>query len=1054
MAELGKAYIEVRADLAKFPRELRTKLIAALKAALNGVEFTELTAKAEDAGAEAADRVAKGFDHEADKKLKKSGERAGRSLLAGLKSVFSGGEGASLLSRIGGALTGAASAAAGAARAGAGRVGNVASDLGTGAAHLAEKTTAALVEGFQQIAAVLEDALAQLAAGGGGILAGLQEQFEGLFEGRLEQVKELFTKFLERGREAFDGLREHGRAFFARLGDDDARDFYRRMLDRGRTFFRDLGNHGRTFFRGMVDRGRTFFRDLETRHGGTFFGRLLTRGRGFFSSLGATASRFATQFAARFGSAISSAATQAGEAFQKVFAQLSTAVSGIAGALGPILPALGMAAVIPVIVLLVGALTQLSAALFALPAAAGIAVAAIAPLMVALSGVSDAVSAGLSGDTEAFNEALKGLAPSARAVVKELVGFGPILKAIKADTQQNFFAPLVGSLAPLAKTLLPEVRRGMALVATSLGHVAAGFAELIGSNDVVEVIGDVFESAGRVVARVGPSIVNLVGAIFGITEKGLPFVERFFGGFADGLDKLTGFLSNIQQNGALEKWLGKAGSILKDILRLGQALGDYYLTLFGGKIGDAGAGFLSDVADKVRELADFLKTDQGQEFIANLATGFKAVGKIIVFVMGILPPMMIVLNAVVDTIRLLGQGLYYVGLGAVIAAKAIAQFVTWAAKGIAEGFSKGYAAVVGFFKFIGRVVGDFFTETVPKAFDAVINFFAELPGRAVEAGGHLGDQLQKWVKGALKGMLDAFLFGIGVVIGVVLAFPGLVLGALAKLPGALASFWQLISDGAVAGWDAVVSTVSDAAHAIPGLLADAGNAILAGMQWLWDQLVAGALAVPGLLAEAGSAIGDFFRDLWQNVVVDSYNAVVDGFNSMLDWLFSIPDKIRSLGPKVLDAARGIGRAIANGLSEIGNFATDLGQRVVNSLKSGINYAINGINKGIAAVDDKIPGTLPRIPLLARGAIIDSPTLAVIGEAGREVVMPLNDPARARQLADESGLFNLLQTGKPSSMVNVTVYLDPYGVIVPITRTVVDDALDQQGSELAFGTRAA
>jgi len=1054
MAELGKAYIEVRADLAKFPQELRTKLIAALKEALNGVEFTELSSKAERAGEDAADKVSKGFDSQADKKIKKSGEKAGRSFLAGLKSVFTGGESAGLLSSLGNALSSAAGAAASAARAGGAGIGNGAQALSNGAQHLAERTTAALVEGFQQIAGILEDALAQLAAGGGGFLSGLQEQLEGLLEGRFEQVKELFKSLFERGKVAFEGLREHGRALFERLTSEDSRAFFRNLLNNGRTFFRDLGNNGRTFFTNMFNRGRTFFRDLETRHGSSFFGRLLTRGRGFFSSMSSSVAGFATRFAARFGSAISDAATQAQSAFSKVFSQLSTAVSGIAGAIGPILPALGTAIVIPVILLLVGAITQLSAALFALPAAAGVAVAAIAPLMIAMSGVSEAVSAGLSGDVEAFNKALEGLAPSARKVVKEIVGFGPALKAIKANTQQNFFAPLVGSLAPLGRVLLPEVNKGMSLVATQLGKVAAGFAELIGSNDIVEVIGDVFESAGRVVARVGPSIVDLVGVIFGVTEKGLPFVERFFGGFADGLDKLTGFLSNIQQNGDLQKWLGKAGSILGDIIRLSKALGDYYITLFGGKIGDAGAGFVSDLADKIRELADFLKEPQGQEFINNLATGLKAIGKIIVFVMGILPILMVTINGFVQAIRYVGQALEWIGRAAVTAALAIAAFTVWVSKGIAKGFMIAYHAVIDFFVDLGRIVADFFTETVPKAFDTVITFFKELPGKAVSAGGSLKDALTGWIKGALKGMLDAVLFGIGVAIGLFLAFPGLVVAAVRKLPELLAAVWDEIWSFAVNSFTSGRDLVVDAVEAIPGLLAAAGSAIAGFFVALWDGIVATVLAVPGLLGEAASAIGTFFSDLWNGVVTDSYNAVVGGVNSVVDYIASIPGKIAALGPRILDAARGIGRKIADGLSEIGNFATDLGKKVTNSLRSSINYIIGGINDGIAAVDDKLPGTLPRIPKLARGAVIDRPTLALVGEAGREVVMPLNDPRRAQQLADESGLYNLLQTGKPGATVNVTVYLDPYGVIVPITRTVVDSALDAQGSEFAFGTRDA
>ena len=44
--------------------------------------------------------------------------------------------------------------------------------------------------------------------------------------------------------------------------------------------------------------------------------------------------------------------------------------------------------------------------------------------------------------------------------------------------------------------------------------------------------------------------------------------------------------------------------------------------------------------------------------------------------------------------------------------------------------------------------------------------------------------------------------------------------------------------------------------------------------------------------------------------------------------------------------------------------------------------------------NKVPGvsipTIGRIPKLAKGGIIDSPTIAMVGEAGKEAVMPLEN----------------------------------------------------------------
>ena len=70
------------------------------------------------------------------------------------------------------------------------------------------------------------------------------------------------------------------------------------------------------------------------------------------------------------------------------------------------------------------------------------------------------------------------------------------------------------------------------------------------------------------------------------------------------------------------------------------------------------------------------------------------------------------------------------------------------------------------------------------------------------------------------------------------------------------------------------------------------------------------------------------------------------------------------------------------------------------LKGALNAAIGGLNKGIDLVNkgigivnkinpfDDIPN-IPHIPAMAAGGIVTRPTLALIGEAGPEAVIPLN-----------------------------------------------------------------
>lgn len=58
-----------------------------------------------------------------------------------------------------------------------------------------------------------------------------------------------------------------------------------------------------------------------------------------------------------------------------------------------------------------------------------------------------------------------------------------------------------------------------------------------------------------------------------------------------------------------------------------------------------------------------------------------------------------------------------------------------------------------------------------------------------------------------------------------------------------------------------------------------------------------------------------------------------------------------------------------------------------------------------------------VPQLANGAIVNSRTPAIIGEAGPEVVIPISRPARALQLMEQSGLTSLAR-GSSGSAVNI------------------------------------
>lgn len=86
---LGRAFVEVFADLKNFTPGLRQKIKAALDEQTKGLKFDELDKSAEKAGEHAADELAGGVDRKIENNMEKSGRKGGISLGRGIGAGFS-----------------------------------------------------------------------------------------------------------------------------------------------------------------------------------------------------------------------------------------------------------------------------------------------------------------------------------------------------------------------------------------------------------------------------------------------------------------------------------------------------------------------------------------------------------------------------------------------------------------------------------------------------------------------------------------------------------------------------------------------------------------------------------------------------------------------------------------------------------------------------------------------------------------------------------------------------------------------------------------------------
>lgn len=152
----------------------------------------------------------------------------------------------------------------------------------------------------------------------------------------------------------------------------------------------------------------------------------------------------------------------------------------------------------------------------------------------------------------------------------------------------------------------------------------------------------------------------------------------------------------------------------------------------------------------------------------------------------------------------------------------------------------------------------------------------------------------------------------------------------------------------------------------------------------WDEISAKVMEVWGFIA-------DFFNETWDRIVGifrDNWKLIL----GILFPAFGIAQLIMQNWGAIVDTVKGIFGNVVQAVKDAINLVIGLINGFINRVNS-IRIRIPGFSSGIPGVPS-FPGIdigvpqIPNIPRLAKGGIFDKPTLAVIGESGREAVVPL------------------------------------------------------------------
>ena len=279
--------------------------------------------------------------------------------------------------------------------------------------------------------------------------------------------------------------------------------------------------------------------------------------------------------------------------------------------------------------------------------------------------------------------------------------------------------------------------------------------------------------------------------------------------------------------------------------------------------------------------------------------------------------------------------------------------------------------------------------------------------------------------------------------------------------GAFAEAWEAVKKVAMAAWDWISGIPGwfweEICVPIGNFFVDLGNAIADTAVKIWDSIVAFITGIPGWIStNIIQPILNFFKGLWDGIkqgaklawegIKSAFNAVVTWFDTKIiqpvgNFFSKMWSGFKSGAKQAWEGIKSVFSGIAtwfkdiftkawNGVKNVfstgGKIFDGIKDGIANVFKTVVNGLIGGINKVISVPFNAINGMLnkirdvnilgvepfksfwkhnplsvPQIPKLAKGGIVTGSTLANIGEAGTEMVLPLeNNTEWMDMLADK------------------------------------------------------
>ena len=474
-----------------------------------------------------------------------------------------------------------------------------------------------------------------------------------------------------------------------------------------------------------------------------------------------------------------------------------------------------------------------------------------------------------------------------------------------------------------------------------------------------------------------------------ITNNIMPALQGVVDGVPGSSDKLTDAISNFINNS-----LKDAAKILPDAVSV--------IGTVAGSIGEAA----------VRNMPEFIRN--GVSLIEQIVDGIvkaspdivKGIGKFIAEATKGAGDLLIhIADTVVDTVPDFIDAIFAVSPKIIDSIIRVTRKIAEALPEILENLIDAIPdAVDGIMEFV--------VEQTPKLVEAVIQIVTGLVEALPSIVQHLVDAvppiiatLTKLLPELFKELTIAIVKNapalvralIQLTVEVTKMFPDIIVPIIRMMPELTVAMAQAVVESAPEVVKAFGEMFTDVANSLPALF----GAVVTAFVGFRDDIAKYLAGAWTEVETASQPAADFVVGVWQEAV----NNTIAFFDSITGAASGAWDGIKK---GASDAVDNIGKFFSGMWDSIKTTVSEVGGKIGDTLGSTIREGVNGVlefvEDGLNNIPDAINGAIDlinnipgvsigpldriKLPRLAKGAVVNKPTIAQIGEAGKEAIIPL------------------------------------------------------------------